>query len=312
MASDAVTLHGIRKHYGDVVAVAGIDLTIPTGQVVALLGTNGAGKTTTVDIMLGLRRADAGTVRLFGQSPRRSLDAGDVGAVLQSGELISGATVEELLRAIAALHPHPLPVAQVAERAGLGDLLRRRTDRLSGGQAQRVRFAIALIGDPRLLVLDEPTAGLDVAARREFWLSVREYAGEGRTVLFSTHYLEEADEMADRIVLINQGRVVADGPTTAIKAMTAARLVRCTLPGADRDELAALPGVSTVEVRGDSVLLRCADSDATLRALLSRYADARDIDVTSAPLADAFLALTATDATTDDTQAGPAVMTGAH
>jgi len=292
---DAVLLRAIRKTYGQVTAVAGIDLTIGTGEVVALLGPNGAGKSTTLDIMLGLRALDAGQVRLYGDSPRRALDAGSVGAVLQTGELIGGALVGELLRAVAALQPHPLPVARVAATAGIGDLLRRRTDRLSGGQAQRVRFALALVGDPRLLVLDEPTAGLDVAARRAFWSAVREYAATGRTVLFSTHYLEEADETADRIVLLDRGRIVADGPTTAIRAMTATRQVRCTLPDADPEALRALPGATGVEVHGAVVLVRTTDSDATLRAMVSGYPAARDFEVAAAALTDAFLALTDRD-----------------
>ncbi len=292
---DAVALSGIQKRYGDVTAVAGIDLSIAGGEVVALLGPNGAGKSTTVDIMLGLRSADSGSARLFGRTPRHALDAGMVGAVLQAGELISGATVGELLRAIAALQPHPLPIADIAARTGLTELLRRRTDRLSGGQAQRVRFALALVGDPQLLVLDEPTAGLDVVARREFWASARDYAAQGRTVLFSTHYLEEADEIADRIVLIDRGRVVADGPTTAIRAMTAVRQVRCTLPDVDAATLARLPDVSGVERHGSSVLLRSPNSDRTLRALLAEYPAAVDIEVSAAGLTDAFLTLTGGD-----------------
>jgi ABC-2 type transport system ATP-binding protein len=294
--SDAVSLRGIRKRYGAVTAVAGVDLRIGPGEVVALLGPNGAGKSTTVDIMLGLRAPDTGQAELFGTRPRAALDAGSVGAVLQTGELIPGARVGELLTAIAALQPHPLPIGQVAETAGVADLLKRRTDRLSGGQAQRVRFALALLGDPSLLVLDEPTAGLDVASRRDFWASVRGFAAAGRTVLFSTHYLEEADEIADRFVLIDRGRVVADGPTTAIRAMAAARTVRCTLPGADRAALAELPGATNVEVHGDAVLVRTTDSDATLRALVTGYPQARDIEVAAAALTDAFLALTRPDA----------------
>jgi ABC-2 type transport system ATP-binding protein len=293
---DAVSLHGIRKRYGAVTAVAGVDLRIGSGEVVALLGPNGAGKSTTVDIMLGLRAPDAGRAELFGTRPRAALDAGSVGAVLQTGELIPGARVGELLTAIAALQPHPLPIGQVAETAGVADLMKRRTDRLSGGQAQRVRFALALLGDPSLLVLDEPTAGLDGAARRDFWTSVRGFAATGRTVVFSTHYLEEADETADRIVLIDQGRVVADGPTTAIRAMAAARTVRCTLPGADPVTLAGLPGATSVEVHGAAVLVRTTDSDATLRALVIEYPQARDFDVAAAALTDAFLALTQPEA----------------
>jgi ABC-2 type transport system ATP-binding protein len=287
--SEAVVLQGIRQRYGDVTAVAGVDLSVPAGQVTALLGPNGAGKSTTVDILLGLRTPDAGDVRVFGRPPRQALDGGLVGAVLQDGRLLAGARVGELLRAVAALHRKPLPVERVADRAGVADLLGRRADRLSGGQAQRVRYALALVGDPSLLVLDEPTAGLDVQARREFWRSVRQYGG---TVLFSTHYLEEADEMADRIVVLDRGRVVADGSAPALRAAAGARQVRCVLPDVDDAALAALPGVSTVERHGDRVLLRCNDSDALVRALLAQYPAATGIEVSSAPLSEAFLALT--------------------
>ena len=325
----AVLVRGLRKHFGAVRAVDGVDLEVPAGQVVALLGPNGAGKTTAVESVLGLRAPDAGTVRLFGKTPRRALDDGAVGAVLQAGALIPGATVGELVRAVAALHRAPVPVDVVVARAGLDGLLRRRTDRLSGGQAQRVRFAMALVGDPRLLVLDEPTAGLDVAARREFWSSVREFVAGGvrgggprgggsgvgssvgssggagggaggggaggggrRAVLFSTHYLEEADEMADRIVLLNAGTVVADGTAAAIRAVASYRVVRCTLPGVADAALRELPAVGELDRRGDVVVLRSGDSDRLLRALLERYPEARDVEVTAAPLADAFLALT--------------------
>jgi ABC-2 type transport system ATP-binding protein len=288
----AIEIRGLRRHYGSVRAVDGIDLTVRRGEVVALLGPNGAGKTTTLDAMLGLSTPDSGQVALFGLAPRTAVAAGHVGAVLQSGALLAGTTVKELVGAMRALQPRPARLDEVVDAAGIGDLLHRRVDKLSGGQAQRVRFALALVGDPDLLVLDEPTAGLDTAARRAFWTAVRGYAAAGRTVLFSTHYLEEADEVADRIVLVAAGRVVADGPTTEIRAVAAARLIRATLPDADGDELGALPGVTDVEVHGATVTLRSTDSDATLRTLLAGYPRARDVEVAAAPLADAVLALT--------------------
>jgi ABC-2 type transport system ATP-binding protein len=245
-----------------------------------------------LNAILGLSTPDSGRVALLGRAPRAAITAGLVGAVLQDGALLGGARVGELVRAMAALQPNPTAFDDIVTTAGIGDLLARRVERLSGGQAQRVRFALALVGDPSLLVLDEPTAGLDTAARRAFWTSVRAFAAAGRTVLFSTHYLEEADEVADRIVLIAAGKVVADGPTTEIRAVAAARVVRATLPDPDPDELRTLPGVSSVEVHGTSVIMRCVDSDATLRALFARYPLVRDIEVAPAPLADAVLALT--------------------
>jgi ABC-2 type transport system ATP-binding protein len=288
----AIEIQGLRRYYGSVRAVDGVDLTVRRGEVVALLGPNGAGKTTTLDTLLGLSTPDSGRVALFGVAPKAAIAAGRVGAVLQTGELLSGVTVRELLSAMRALQPRPVPLAEAVEAAGVGDILDRRVDKLSGGQAQRVRFGLALVGKPDLLVLDEPTAGLDTAARRAFWTAVRGYAAAGRTVLFSTHYLEEADEVADRIVLIANGTVVADGPTTEIRAVAAARVIRVTLPGVSEDELRVLPGVSTVDIHGASVTLRSAESDTTLRTLLTMYPKARDIEVAAAPLADAVLALT--------------------
>ncbi|OLB74008.1 MAG: ABC transporter ATP-binding protein [Actinobacteria bacterium 13_2_20CM_2_71_6] len=288
----AIEIRALRRYYGPVRAVNGVDLTVRRGEVVALLGPNGAGKTTTLDTLLGLSTPDSGTVAVFGRPPKAAIGAGQVGAVLQDGALMPGAKVGELIRAMAALQPKPARLTDVASAAGVEGILDRRVEKLSGGQAQRVRFAIALVGDPELLVLDEPTAGLDTAARRAFWTSVRGYAAAGRTVLFSTHYLEEADEVADRIVLIASGKVVADGPTTEIRAMAAARLVRATLSEADAEELRALPGVTDVEVHGTAIALRSADSDATVRALLYAYPLIRDVQVAAAPLADAVLALT--------------------
>jgi ABC-2 type transport system ATP-binding protein len=288
----AIEIRELRRHYGSVRAVDGIDLAVPTGEVVALLGPNGAGKTTTLHALLGLSTPDSGRIALLGQAPKAAIAAGRVGAVLQDGALLSGVTVKKLLSAMRELQPHPAPIGEVVEAAGIDELLDRKVDKLSGGQAQRVRFALALVGDPDLLILDEPTAGLDTAARRAFWATVRGYAARGRTVLFSTHYLEEADEVADRIVLIAGGKVVADGPTTEIRAVAVARQIRLTLPGATVDELTLLPGVRDADVHGSTVALRSVDCDGTLRALLTAYPDARDIEVSAAPLADAVLALT--------------------
>jgi len=287
-----LSLRGLTKSYGPVRAVAGIDLDIVAGETVALLGPNGAGKSTAIDMLLGLTRPDAGEVGVFGRTPEEAVRAGLVGAMLQSGGLISEVTVRELLLLAASLYPAPMPVDEVLERADLTELAGRRTTKLSGGQTQRVRFALALVPDPELLVLDEPTAAMDVETRRRFWASMRQLAAAGRTVLFATHYLDEADEYADRIVLMAQGRVVADGPATAIKAVVGGRSIRTTLPGVEDAVLAALPGVNAVERHGDSVRLTCTDSDRALRALLATQPDARDVEVGGADLEDAFVALT--------------------
>lgn len=297
----AVALTGLRRSYGQVTAVAGLDLTIAPGEVVALLGPNGAGKSTTIDMLLGLTRPDEGAVHLFGRTPRDAVRAGQVGAMLQDGTLLEDTTVAETVGLVAALHRHPLPVAEALRRAGVADLAGRRCGRLSGGQRQRVRFAVALVADPDLLVLDEPTVGMDVGTRREFWHTMREFSDTGATVLFATHYLDEAEEFADRVVLMRSGRITADGSVAEVRATVSGRTLRAVVPGARRDELAALPGVSGVELRGERATLTSRDSDTVLRALLARHPDAHDIEITAVGLEEAFLALT--DDSTDESEA---------
>lgn len=289
----AVELDGLTKSFGAVTAVDGLSLRVQPGEVVAFLGPNGAGKTTTIDMLLGLSRPDTGTVRVLGGSPDDAVARGRVAAVLQTGGLLKDLTVGETVRMTAHFYRHTRPAAEVLERAGITDIADRVVGRCSGGQQQRLRFALALLPDPDLMVLDEPTTGMDVEGRRDFWQALRRDARRGRTVIFATHYLDEADAYADRIVLVRQGRIVADGTTAEIKNLAAGRTVRATLPGADQAALAALPGVDAVEVRGDSVLVRTGDSDAIARHLLTRTA-ARDVEITSRNLEDAFLALTTT------------------
>jgi len=284
-----IRLSGLTKSYGHVPAVRGIDVAIAPGETTALLGPNGAGKSTTIDMVLGLARPDQGSVSLFGMSPTQAVHAGAVGAMLQSGSLIEHLSVRELVTMVASLYPHPLDVDDVL----------RPTTKLSGGQTQRVRFAVALVADPDLLVLDEPTAGLDVEGRRDFWTVIREAAAGGKTILFATHYLEEADAYADRIILMAEGRIIADGPGTEIKARVGARTIRATLPGADLAALSALAGVASAERHGDMIILTGNDSDAVLLELIRRYPQVRDIEVRGAALEDAFLELTA-DAETDN------------
>ena len=281
-----------RTAHGVVRAVRGIDVSIAPGETVALLGPNGAGKSTTIDVLLGLARPDSGRVSVLGRSPREAVDAGLIGAMLQTGQLIRDLSVRELVTMFAALYPAPLAVGEVLDLVGIGDIADRRTQKLSGGQTQRVRFALALVSDPQLLVLDEPTVAMDVEGRHGFWGAMRTFAARGRTVIFATHYLEEADEFADRAVLMAHGQIVADGPTTEIKARVGGRSIRATLAHADLDDLGALPGVASVERRGEAVVLRCSDSDQAIRALLTRYPAARDIEVAGAGLEEAFLELT--------------------
>ena len=295
----AVHLAGLRKAFGAVTAVDDLDLTITPGEVVALLGPNGAGKTTTIEMLLGLRRPDRGTATVFGLDPVTAVRSGRVGAMMQSGGLLGDLTVGETVRLVAAMHDQPRPLSRALELAGIGELVDRRVATLSGGQRQRLLFALAVVPDPDLLVLDEPTVAMDVESRRAFWSSMRQLVDEGRSLVFATHYLEEADQNADRIVLMSAGRVVADGPATQIKAAVDVRRIRVTLPAADVARLGRLPGVSAVQSRGTTVTLTCDDADAALRALVAAEPDARDFEVTGAGLEDAFLALTGT--TTEST-----------
>jgi ABC-2 type transport system ATP-binding protein len=294
--SAEIQLEGLVKSFrgpqGPVAAVRGIDVSIAAGETVALLGPNGAGKSTTIDMMLGLTRPDSGSVSLFGRSPSEAVAAGGVGAMLQTGALIRDLSVRELITMVAALYRHPMDVEEVITLAGLEEAAPRRTQKLSGGQTQRVRFAVALVSDPDLLVLDEPTVSMDVEGRRDFWTAMRAYAARGKTVIFATHYLEEADANADRAVLMARGRIVADGPTTEIKARVGSKTIRATLSDVEVAELATLPGVAAAERHGDSVILRCSDSDGAIRALLERHPSARDIEITGAGLEEAFLELT--------------------
>lgn len=293
-----VCLSKLTKSYGAVRAVRGIDLDVCRGETLALLGPNGAGKSTTLDMMLGLVRPDSGTVRLFGHTPAEAVRAGLVGGMLQTGQLLEHINVRELVSMIAALYPHPLEVDAVLKLTGTYAIADRTTSKLSGGQTQRVRMALALVADPSLLVLDEPTAALDVEGRRDFWEAIRAVAAQGKTIVFATHYLDEADTYADRVILMARGRIVADGPPTEIKAMVGGRTIRATMPGVDLEKLTEVTGAAGVERRGDGVVLAfddAAGSDAALRALLAAYPEARDLEVHGAGLEEAFLGLTADD-----------------
>ncbi|MGH8827991.1 MAG: ABC transporter ATP-binding protein [Jiangellaceae bacterium] len=298
-AVDGIVLRDLRKTYrtrrGDIHAVRGVDIAVARGETVVLLGPNGAGKSTTIDMLLGLQKPDIGTVSVFGHPPYDAVRRGRVGAMLQTGGLLRELTVRELLTMMAGLYPNPLDLDEVLGLAGIEELASKSTDNLSGGQAQRVRFAMSLVSDPELLVFDEPTVGMDVEARQGFWTTVHRLARQGKTILFATHYLAEADAYADRAVLMARGRVVADGPTTEIKAIVGTRTIRATLPGVPVDVLELLPGVTRVERRGEVVELVCSDSDAAIRALLAEHARAQDIEIRGAALEQAFLELTSHD-----------------
>ena len=296
MDGSALELRGLTKRFGNVTAVGGIGMKVEKGEVVALLGPNGAGKSTTIDMLLGLTTPDAGEVRVGGGTPREAVDAGEVGAMMQNGALLPDLTVGEVVELIVSTHKTPRPAEEIIEQAGLTGLVNRRCGKLSGGERQRVRFAIALAGDPWLLVLDEPTAAMDVDGRRAFWASIREFAAAGKTVLFATHYLAEAEDYADRVVLMRQGRVVADGPVGQIRAAVSGRVLKAVVPGATEADLEAIPGVTTAQIRAGRAELACKDSDAAIRGLLQKHPQATDIEITALGLEEAFLALTADEA----------------
>jgi ABC-2 type transport system ATP-binding protein len=287
----AVELRGVRKHFGHIEAVKGVDVSVAPGEIVAILGPNGAGKTTTIDMILGLSAPTAGQVSVFGMRPRNAIAHGLVSAVMQTGGLLKDLTVGETVQYTASLFAQSEPAGEVLARAGIAQIADRRVGKCSGGEQQRLRFAMALVSDPELLVLDEPTTGMDVEGRRSFWSAIRQDAAKGRTVLFATHYLEEADVYADRIILLRHGEKVADGTSSQIKAMAAGRTVRATLAGATEAGLRVIPGADSVEVRGDTVLIHSGDSDAVARYLLTQTT-AKDLEIIARGIEDAFLALT--------------------
>ena len=285
----------VKVHHPDIKALDHVSFDIRPGETVALLGPNGAGKSTAIDTMLGLRTPTSGEVRILGGSPAVAVAAGHIGGMLQTGGLPEGAKVSDLAGLFRQLYRDRRSVGELLRLAGIDDLADRRVEQLSGGQAQRVRFALALAGNPELLFLDEPTTALDVEARRHFWRSVETIAAHGTTVLFATHYLDEADANASRIIVVNHGRVIADGTPADIKAFTAIRTLRFSTQAPDASELLRLPGVSDVLVNGNAVTVRTADADATLPALYALGRQVKAMEVGGGGLEEALIALTSAD-----------------
>ncbi|MFE6050170.1 ABC transporter ATP-binding protein [Kitasatospora sp. NPDC056446] len=330
MDTEVAAFRGVGKSYGRVRAVDGLDLVLRPGETVALLGPNGAGKSTSLDLLLGLREPDQGSVTLFGGTPRAAIETGRVGAMLQSGGLMSDVKVRELVRLACEVHPRGLPVAQVLADAGITELAERRVDKLSGGQEQRVRFALAIAGGNDLIVLDEPTTGMDVSVRQSFWASMRAQADAGRTVLFATHYLEEADSIADRVLVLHRGRLIADGSSAEIKARAGARRIAFELhdadaadragadraggdrAGADRSSeglLRTLPGVLSLDVTARvpgvrTVRIRTSDADASVAGIYRAGLYPRGLEVTGLGLEQAFLTITGEQDRADGAGAG--------
>ncbi|MDN5726468.1 MAG: ABC transporter ATP-binding protein [Propionibacteriales bacterium] len=288
-------------------AVDGVSFTIHAGEVLALLGPNGAGKTTAIDMMLGLTEPTSGRITSFGTTPRRAVQNGRSSAVLQTGGLLHDMTVNEVIDVIASLHRSSGRAGHVKELAELTRIGKQKISKCSGGEQQRIKFALALLPDPDLLVLDEPTTGMDVNARRAFWDTMKRDAESGRTIIFATHYLEEAQDFAQRIVLISDGQIRANGPTHEVQAMTSGRTVSFTVD-ADADavvsSLAQEPGVTAVTRNGNRIQGTTADSDALVVQILGQIGG-RDVEVTAPSLENAFVALTGHQA-----QTGPQASTG--
>jgi ABC-2 type transport system ATP-binding protein len=298
----ALRFVGVVRRYGRHLALDHLDIEVGRGETLALLGPNGAGKSTTISLLLGLLRPHEGTVEVLGTTARDAVAQGRVGAMLQTGSgsgLPPGVKVGEALALVQRLYRHPAPFETTVARADIGSLLGSRTNQLSGGEAQRVRFALAIAGDPELVFLDEPTVAMDVDSRRTFWRMMRQFGREGRTIVFATHHLEEADQIADRVIVINHGRVVADGPGATLKAAVAARRLRFVVTDPEPDLYDRLEGVTDVEICGSGVTLISLDADATARDLVRHGIAFRDLEVTGARMEDAFVALTEPNRSTD-------------
>jgi ABC-2 type transport system ATP-binding protein len=284
-------LENVNKNYGEVRALRAVNFQVHAGEVVALLGPNGAGKTTAVKLLLGLLQANAGKVRVFGADPTNPENRMRTGAMLQVGRVPETLRVREHIDLFSTYYQKPMAAAAVLATAGLEKLSDRKFGDLSGGQRQRLLFALAICGDPDLLFLDEPTVGLDVEARRMLWDEIRQLVGRGKTVLLTTHYLQEADALADRVAVINKGEIIAEGTPAEIKAQTAGKRIRCitTLP---LSALRQIPGVNEVKEDREAIELHAAEAEPVVRELLARDLSLSGLEVTSAGLEEAFLALT--------------------
>jgi ABC-2 type transport system ATP-binding protein len=289
--SIVASLAEVSKNYDSVKALRGVNFHVRAGEVVALLGPNGAGKTTAVKLLLGLMPPSMGKVRVFGADPTDPENRMRTGAMLQVGRVPETLRVREHIDLFSAYYQKPMPAAQVLAAAGVEKLSKRKFGELSGGQKQRVLFALAICGDPDLLFLDEPTVGLDVEARRLLWEEIRRLVSRGKTVLLTTHYLEEADALADRIAVINQGEIITEGTPAEIKALTAGKKIRC-VTSLSMSHLRQIPGVKEIREDREAVEIHATEAERVVRELLARDATLSGLEVTSAGLEEAFLALT--------------------
>jgi len=285
------SLEGVAKSYGNVRALRGVHFGVRAGEIVALLGPNGAGKTTAVKLLLGLMQPNMGRVRVFGGDPVNPENRMRTGAMLQVGRVPETLRVREHIDLFSTYYQKHLPAAEVLAAAGLEKLSNRKFGDLSGGQKQRVLFALAICGDPDLLFLDEPTVGLDVEARRALWDEIRRMVARGKTVLLTTHYLQEADALADRIAVINQGEIIAEGTPAEIKAKTSGKRIRC-ITNLSLQTVRQIPGVHEANNDREAVEIRATEAEPVVRELLARDTALSGLEVTSAGLEEAFLALT--------------------
>lgn len=289
--SSVARLDHVIKRYGALTALDGAQLQLQRGELLALLGPNGAGKTTAISLLLGLIRADSGAVELFGQDPQRIEPRRRIGVMLQSAELPSTLRVGELLRLTASYYPNPRSLQDSAELAGVSDLLNRPYAKLSGGQQRRVQFALAVCGRPELLFLDEPTVGMDIGAREQLWKTIRQLVGEGCSVLLTTHYLEEAEALADRVCVMSRGKVTHEGTVDQLRARVALQRVRC-LTCLPLDTVRAWPDVSGAQVKGERLHITTAQAESVVRQLLASDPQLGELEVQRAGLAEAFTELT--------------------
>ncbi len=287
-------LSGVTQRYGNIEALTGLDLNVQQGEVLALLGPNGAGKTTAISLLLGLLRPDEGQATLFGRDPREPEVRCRMGAMLQDSGIAPTLKVEEQIDLFRSYYPSPAPTRRLVEAAELHELMDRRSNELSGGQLQRVMFALAMAGDPELLFLDEPSAGLDLDSRRRLWAAIRELTAGGRTVLLTTHYLEEAAALADRVAVIHRGRLIAEGTPEQLEAQVSGKLVRCKT-SIDPDILRPMDEVSRADRRGSSLEILTPHAESVVRRLLEMDPQLSDLEVSGVGLEQAFLALTGDD-----------------
>ena len=296
MSTTAIKVSGVSKIFTSrgtepIHALSEVSFSISQGEIVGLLGTNGAGKTTLFDLILGLTTPTSGSISVLSRTPRAAVQDSEIGAVLQTGGLLPELTVLDTLQMVSSTFPHPLPVGEIAKQANLERILHRKVGKCSGGEQQRVRFALALLGNPHILLLDEPTAGMDANARYDFWTTMRNQAEMGRTIVFATHYLEEADNFAQRIILLHEGKLRADASAQDLREQSAQRIVEAKFAGPvpSTDEL---PISAEIYQSGDYARMVTSDSDALARYLLN-HTSARDITIRNRSLEDAFLTMTA-------------------